>query len=444
MLLCASVVGIAQQIVQYPDTFKATDATTVLTQDALLLQLVQEQGKSLSARQDSVRAERLKNDTTTAFPFHIGFADSLRIDSVARHTAAAYPLAQKPLLYFQPRRLSFKDDNQADSAVTIGFVREKARVYIATHYAELYDGVYDPRQTQDVTIHLQHAAGEKYIVADVEEDSIFRRMTLRDQLSPWRKQATVMLQLTQNYVTKNWYEGGNSSFSMLNIAQGTVIYDDRDRITWENTGEWRFGFTTVAADSLRKVNTTEDLLRLYSKFGYKLFNKVSYTVSAEFETHLFNTWKENTKQKKTAPLTPLKLYLATGLDYRPLDGLSLYFAPLTYKLVYANDTVHTDYNTYGIAQGKQVLNDLGSSFRADWQWHPLREIDLESRFLIYTNYRRVEIDWEITCNFIINRYISTRLSLHPRYDNTVILPDEDKAHIQFKEYLSIGFTHKFR
>jgi len=51
----------------------------------------------------------------------------------------------------------------------------------------------------------------------------------------------------------------------------------------------------------------------------------------------------------------------------------------------------------------------------------------------------VEIDWEIVSNFTINRFLSTRLTLNPRYDNTII---GQKAYLQFKELLSFGFSYK--
>jgi len=71
-----------------------------------------------------------------------------------------------------------------------------------------------------------------------------------------------------------------------------------------------------------------------------------------------------------------------------------------------------------------------------------REIQIDSRLSFYTNYEKVEIDWEIVGNFTINRFLSTRISLNPRYDNTQILAAGDKARLQFKELLSFGFSYR--
>ncbi|MBR1928489.1 MAG: DUF3078 domain-containing protein [Paludibacteraceae bacterium] len=440
-----SVVSIAQQTILHKDTFNAAHSATVVSNDDLLLQLIEAQSRELKLQNDSIEHIRLLTDTTTAFPFHIGYADSIRIAKYGKCMSKTYPLAQKPLLYIPSKRLTFTA--KRDSDVNIGTIRQCARTYIATHHAELFDDIFQPEIVKDIIVNEKEVSDyysrERYIIKDEHEDSIYLRKIIREKYSPWKKESTLMLQLSQNYVTKNWHEGGSSMFALLGMFQGSINYDDKDRITWDNTGEWRLGFNTTS-DTLRKVNTNEDILKLYSKFGYRIFNKVSYSFSANFETHFFNTWKTNTKEIKTGPLTPIKLNIATGLDYRPVDGLSIYFAPLTYKMVYANDTVHASQTAYGIKEGKKILNDVGSSLRVDWSWQPLREIDLTSKFYLYTNYRRVEIDWEIACNFIITRYISTFVMLHPRYDTTAILPDDTRAKIQFKELISIGFTHKFR
>ena len=68
---------------------------------------------------------------------------------------------------------------------------------------------------------------------------------------------------------------------------------------------------------------------------------------------------------------------------------------------------------------------------------------MDTKFYLYTNYHDVELDLEVNCDFIINRWLSARLTLHPRYDTSVILEGDTKAKIQFRELLSIGFAHKF-
>ncbi len=286
-------------------------------------------------------------------------------------------------------------------------------------------------------------AVEKSWIKDAEADREDVLIAIRDYKSPWRKGATVMVQMTQNYVTKNWYQGGATSFAMLGIAQGFINYQS-NRFTWQNTGEWRGGFSTVSGDTCHKVNTTEDYFRLYTKAGYEFYKDMHVILSGEYMMNLLPTYQENSNLMKTAFASPIRLNLAAGVDFRPVQGLSITLNPLAYKMIYVQDTIRTNPNDFGVEKGRNLLSEIGSSLRVDYIWKPVREFMLDTRFYMYTNYNRVEVDLEVTGNFIINRFLSARLTLHPRYDNTIILEGDEKAKLQFKELFSIGFTHQFR
>lgn len=446
-LLCLSGLLSAQGVVHvYQDTLRAEELLEQVTEDDWLLSLIAEQSRQLAAKEDSLYQARMLTDTTTAFPFHVGFADSLRIAEQVARMSGVHPLAMP--LYYVPRAYPSLRDSLPDK-VDIYTVRDNARRYLTRNRADLYVGLYDSIEYE--TMHEIHADNlqhlivpERSLIKDSQEDWEAQLRAIRDMRTPWRMEATTLLQITQNFVSKNWYAGGNSNFTILGIAQGSIVYDNKKNVTWENTGEWRMGFSATTGDTLRKINTNDDLFRLYSKLGVKAFGKFSYMLSGEFQTQFFRTWEENTMNLKTGPLTPIRFNLSVGLDYKPVEGLSIVFAPLTYKMVYTHDTTYVAATAFGVEEGKKLLNDVGSSLRVNWLWKPVREISLDSKLYFYTNYKRVEIDWDITCNFIINRYFSARLSLHPRYDNTVVLPNDEKARLQFKELLSIGFYHKFR
>jgi hypothetical protein len=138
--------------------------------------------------------------------------------------------------------------------------------------------------------------------------------------------------------------------------------------------------------------------------------------------------------------------MGVGIDYKPIKGLSINISPATYKLVYASvsDSTRIDVTEYGITKGKNALNEIGSSVRVEWKWKPIREIELETKFYFFTNYKQVETELEIDVDFIINRYLSAKLMLHPRYDGTIENVTDQKSKLQFKELISVGFAHTFR
>ena len=103
-----------------------------------------------------------------------------------------------------------------------------------------------------------------------------------------------------------------------------------------------------------------------------------------------------------------------------------------------------DVNEYGLETGQNILNEIGSSVRIEWKWRPLREIELETKFYFFTNYKQIETELEIDIDFYINKYMSAKLLLHPRYDGTIDNVTETKSKLQFKEFISVGFAHTFR
>lgn len=118
-------------------------------------------------------------------------------------------------------------------------------------------------------------------------------------------------------------------------------------------------------------------------------------------------------------------------------------APLTYKYIYMNDTVNMNPNQFGIKKGENQLKQFGSSLLAQFNYSPMMNWGITSKLSAYTDYKKFSVDWEIVNNFTINRYLTARLLLNPRYDNTVILKGGEKAEIQFKELLSVGFSYRF-
>ena len=213
---------------------------------------------------------------------------------------------------------------------------------------------------------------------------------------------------------------------------------------WENSAEWRMGFNTVAGDTLRMLSTNDDVVKINSKLGIKAGGNWFYSGSVDFSTQLFSSYKGiNSTEKKTAFLTPIRLNIGVGLDYKYKKIFSIMVSPVSFKYIYLNNN-SVDPKLFGIKTGDHQLTEIGSSFKALFSYAPVREIQLDSKFSFYTNYQKVEIDWEMVCNFTINRFMSTRISFNPRYDNTVIQKAGDKAAIQYKQLLSVGFSHKFK
>ena len=347
-----------------------------------------------------------------------------------------------PLMYL-PEQFPTLSDTLIDSPYSIANIRRNARRYIMHHHAELYVSVSDTNRLKSVEMGKSRV--QRAIVADFEEEQFDANHALRDVKSHWRKEASLSLQATQNYATNNWQQGGVNAFSMLWNAKAFANYK-KGSISWQNNAEWRVGLSTVSNDTVHKLNTTDDVFQIYSKLGYQVHNKLYITLSADFRTNLFPSFRQNSNRLNTTFLTPIRYAMGVGLDYKPIKGLSINVSPAAYKMVYANitNTERVDVTDYGIEAGNDLLNEIGSSLRVEWRWKPMREIEIESKFYFFTNYKKIETELEVDIDFIINRYLSAKLLLHPRYDGTIESVTDKKEKLQFKELISVGFSHTFR
>ncbi len=384
---------------QYADTLKLQDAeqTVQFNNDALLLDLVAAQSRQLA---DSLAA-----------------ADSTQISSEE---------AEQWLLAMQEK---LRQDSIIRDSLRIDSIRMETQRLI--------------RET-GVQAEVHDIRVEKHIFPDEQQDREDIRRYIRQQYSPWYKEARTLVQFTQNYISPNWYKGGNSSLALLALVKGQINYK-KDNFVWENTGEWRMGLSTTGkTDTVHFINVTDDQFRLYSKAGYQVYSKLYISASLEFQTTFLPSWKANSQELKSTIMTPIRYNMGIGLDYKPLDWLTINFSPAAYKLVHAavSDSTRVDVTSFGIDKGKKTLSEFGSSVRVEAKYKPLREIEIYTLFYFYTNYRQVEFDWQIDVDFIINRFLSTHLTLHPRFDSTV--KSTEPQHLQFKELLSIGFNHYFR
>jgi len=312
-------------------------------------------------------------------------------------------------------------------------------------YTISFEDLPDPEGNKSESI-IGKKLEKVHFVDDDESYSTNKKFTLKKiKPSSWSHKASSLAQFSQNYVSPNWYQGGNSNLAVLGILSGQLNYDNKKSIQWENNAEWRVGFNTVAGDSLRSLSTNDDVLKINSKLGIKAGGNWFYSGSVDFSTQFFDSYKGiNSPIKKASFLTPVRLNIGFGFDYKYKKLLSLMISPVALKYIYMNDNVGVAPNLFGIKTGENSLKEVGSSFKAVLSYAPVREIQFDSKMSFYTNYEKVEVDWELVCNMTINRFMSTRISFNPRYDNTVIEKPGEKAKPQFKQFMSVGFSHKFR
>jgi hypothetical protein len=117
-----------------------------------------------------------------------------------------------------------------------------------------------------------------------------------------------------------------------------------------------------------------DIMRLGSRYGYnilknKLFVAVDLTAETQFlPTYVGNAIKGNDADLLSEFLSPIKVALAPGLDYKPNKHFSFFFAPASFRLTYVgNDALAAlAGQPLGNEEGKNSRKQLGYTLKAQY------------------------------------------------------------------------------
>lgn len=262
--------------------------------------------------------------------------------------------------------------------------------------------------------------------------------------SYWKVRGRLSNQITQTYISPNWSSGGASNLSGLVTLYWTASYDNK-KIQFDNVVDAKLGFNTTSSDSLRKVNLSNDQIRMSSKLGIKAIQHWYYAVSAELITQLMNNYKANTYQLKSAFLSPAKFFISIGMDYKIENKqkgtkLSVLLTPLTYRMNYLRNIKDFKPSSYGIDEGKHLGHELGFKLSTTFDYRITEDISWNSYLYYYSDFSYVDSEWRNTLNLSVNEYLSTQLYIHMKLDDRA-KSEEGFGLLQLKEYLSFGMTY---
>lgn len=261
----------------------------------------------------------------------------------------------------------------------------------------------------------------------------------------WDYSGDYYLQFLQNYISSNWYKGGESNYSMVGSLTLNANYNNKQKVRWDNKLEMKLGFQTSRQDSLHSMKVSENLLRITSKLGLQASRSWYYTIQLITYTQFMRQWNSNSNDVTTDFLGPLNVNLSVGMDYNvnwlknKLTG-SIHLAPLAYNFRYVNRLELA--SRYGIDEGKHQLHNFGSQFTIDLLWKFADNIRWKTRLYAYSTYERAELEWENTLTFQFNKWISSNIFIYPRFDDGQVRNDRH-GYFQLKEYASLGFSYSF-
>ncbi|MBO6034803.1 MAG: DUF3078 domain-containing protein [Paludibacteraceae bacterium] len=325
--------------------------------------------------------------------------------------------------------------------------------------------------------------------------------------SHWKKGFDVSVTAAQNFISQDtkwssaWYQGGSSNFSGLGEFKSWFNYEGSNGLIWDNLVELKYGINTTFTKDLagRAWHLTDDKTAYSTKLGYELGKGWSVAWNGDINFTLFQNYitvgddqaaVDAYNALSSAAVSPLRFTTGVGFMWKyeknPNIDLSIYLSPYAYKLVYVNDMrtfVAMNKDKIGVASsisdqvgiGQQVTDqaafdkawgdgnydealsyirpnslksyNLGSRVDIQYRQKFNDVVSLSSRFQFYTNYVGIELDWEISADFVLYKILTARISVNPRYDSTIVPSDGksgwDAARLQLKELISLGIAYRF-
>jgi hypothetical protein len=269
----------------------------------------------------------------------------------------------------------------------------------------------------------------------------------------WTKNGEHSLQVNQNQFSDNWYSGGNNNYSVITYHKILLNYR-KNKVSWNNTFEWKLSFQRTPADTLHNLSMNEDYFRIYTVVGVDASQKWSYTIKNEIKTPFFNSYKINTATKKAALFSPLVVNTGIGLTYNYSKNskadknrkfsISLDFSPVSINYTYVGDDA-VDETSFGVDSGKRAKLDFGSTYNMNLSYTYNRNSSVTSRLKYFTSYSKVIVESENKFNFAFTRVLSSTIYLYMRYDDGVAVSkkSDQLGYFQYNELIGFGLSYKW-
>ncbi len=259
----------------------------------------------------------------------------------------------------------------------------------------------------------------------------------------WTLKTRFGLKLMQNHYSDNWYQGGESNYSWLTELNVDLTYNNKQKIIFNNYLDAKLGFFSTNDDEKHDFRSNSDLLRLTNKLGVRATKHWYYTVMLQSWTQFYPGYRSNDDKVYSDFMSPFESVFSVGMEYKlnvkkfTLEAAISPFAS-NFKYVDRSDLA----TSFGVKEGKHSEFTFGSNVTMKYTWDIMKNVTWRGRIYYYTNYDRTQIEWENTFDLRINKYLTTKIFLYPRFDDNVSrAPGE--SYLQFKEELSFGLDINF-
>ena len=238
----------------------------------------------------------------------------------------------------------------------------------------------------------------------------------------------------------NWASGGEESVLGVNSIFNYAVHFRHNEHTWDNYADIALGFQN--ATSFGKFRKIDDRIDVTSKYGYRVNRHWYLGLLTNFNSQALAGYDYSVKseQKESGFLTPGKIILSPGLDYKTATRFSLFISPVTVRWNLKHDPDLFHVAKFGVDSAQKVYTEFGAFVTAKFSASFTKWATYHSRIDLFSNYKTNPENIDVLMNNLLTMRFTKIFATNLSFD--LIYDDDVKKRLQIKEVLGIGLTVK--
>ena len=278
--------------------------------------------------------------------------------------------------------------------------------------------------------------------------------TVASDTTYWEKGMMLNLNFSQVSLT-NWAGGGQSSVSVTGLSNFTANYQ-KDKNVWDNRLDLAYGLVRQGGPDADFVKTDDNII-LSSRYSRQLKKRIFASALIDFRTQ-FNEGIENIDGRDSVIsrfMAPAFLLANIGITYKYKKIFTATISPLSSKTTFVLDDSLSAKAAYGVEAGEKYRFQGGVNVSSSLNKTIIENVTFTSNlnlFAAYEDLAEVDVNWENTLVFKVNKYINASFATQLIYDEDIkskevvvneVTGDTRLAPgVQFKSAIAIGLVIK--
>lgn len=259
----------------------------------------------------------------------------------------------------------------------------------------------------------------------------------------WHFSGEFRIDLSQNYYSGNWYQGGESNYTTTQYLKLYAQYNDKRRFSMDHMIEGKLGFNSSKTDTIHSVQTNTSDLHYRGNYNLRAFKKWSYSLQVDARTQILRLFNKNSHHVRSDFGSPLYVNVSLGMiyDFNWFKGkLAGRFnaGALAYNYRYSDRLNLANF----AKQGHHSQQDYGSRVDLNFNIGFIKNLTWRVESYCYTSYERFEAQIVNKFDFRFNKYLATHLEFYSRFDDSR-KRDDHHGYWMFRDYLTFGLSMAF-